>query len=82
MIIIFASPFSIGQRFALSELKTVLALALRHFRFESVEKMDKIIYNMEMVLRPKVPLKMRIYERDLNRTPTSSMNFFMSDKKG
>ena len=40
-------PLSIGQRFALSVLKTVLALALRHFRFESMEKMDKIFYNME-----------------------------------
>lgn len=73
--------FSIGQRFALSELKIVLALALRHFQFESVDKLDKIVYNMEMVLRPKVPLKVRVIERDLaNRTPVSSMNFFTLDQ--
>ena len=59
----------------------MLALILRHFRIESVEKMDKIVYNMEMVLRPKVPLKVKVYERDLNRTtPASSMNFFMLDR--
>lgn len=59
----------------------MLALALRHFRFESVEKLDKIVFNMEMVLRPKVPLKVRVFERDLIGTPVSSMNFFMLDKK-
>lgn len=60
----------------------MLALALRHFKFESVDKFDKIVYNMEMVLRPKVPLKIKIIERDLtNRTPASSMNFFTLDRK-
>ena len=77
-------PFSagprncIGQRFAMSELKTVLALAVRHFRFESVEKLDKILFNMEMVLRPKMPLKVRIHERELNKTPGNSLSLLGS----
>lgn len=53
----------IGQRFALAELKIVLAFLLRHYKFESLETRDKIITNMEMVLRPKVPLKVKLHQR-------------------
>lgn len=62
-------PFSagprncIGQRFALSELKIVLSFILRNFRIESLDQRDKILVNMEMVLRPKVPLNVRFHER-------------------
>ena len=62
-------PFSagprncIGQRFALSELKIVLAFMLRNFRIESIDQRDKILSNMEMVLRPKVPLNVKLHER-------------------
>ena len=70
-------PFSagprncIGQRFALAELKVVLAFLLRHFRVESLEARDAILVNMEMVLRPKVPLRLRFWRRQ-HATPAAA----------
>ncbi|XP_023218007.1 cytochrome P450 4C1-like [Centruroides sculpturatus] len=52
-------PFSagprncIGQRFAMMEMKTVLANVLRHFRVESLDHRDKIFESADIVLRPK-----------------------------
>ncbi|XP_053202706.1 cytochrome P450 4C1-like [Panonychus citri] len=73
-------PFSagprncIGQKFALAELKIVLARLIRHYRFVSLDQPDKVLFTMEMVLRPKVPIKVKVYERVFNRTPFSSLN--------
>ncbi|NP_001310069.1 cytochrome P450 4C1-like [Tetranychus urticae] len=73
-------PFSagprncIGQKFALAELKIVLARLIRHYRFVSLDQPDKVLFTMEMVLRPKVPIKVKVYERVFNRTPYGSLN--------
>ena len=47
----------------MSELKVVLAYLLRYFRFESLDHRDKISAMMEMVYRPKSPLRLRVHER-------------------
>lgn len=63
-------PFSagprncIGQKFALAEMKTILAHLTRNFEFESITPLDKAKVQMEMVLRPKCPLEIRIRRRD------------------
>ena len=46
-----------------TELKVVLAYMLRHFRFQSLDHRDNIATQMEMVFRPKVPIRVRVYER-------------------
>lgn len=62
-------PFSagprncIGQKFAMSELKIVLSYLVRNFTFKSVAPRDKILFNMELVLRPKTPLDIQVFER-------------------
>lgn len=62
-------PFSagprncIGQKFAMAEMKTILLHMLRNFDFESITQLDKARVQMEMVLRPKCPLEMRISPR-------------------
>ena len=48
----------------MSEVKIVLAFLLRNFRFQSQDHRDKILVSMEMVLRPKVPLKVAIFRRN------------------
>ena len=59
-------PFSagprncIGQKFAMAEMKTVLYHLTRNFEFESITPQDKARVQMEMVLRPKCPLNIRI----------------------
>ena len=47
----------------MTEMKVVLAYLLRHFRFEALDHRDKILAMMEMVYRPKSPLRLRVHER-------------------
>lgn len=62
-------PFSagprncIGQKFAMAEMKTILSHLTRNFEFESVTPLDKAKVQMEMVLRPKCALNIRIRRR-------------------
>lgn len=62
-------PFSagprncIGQKFAMAEMKTILSHLTRNFEFESITPLDKAKVQMEMVLRPKCPLEIRIRRR-------------------
>lgn len=62
-------PFSagprncIGQKFAMAEMKTILLNLVRNFEFESVTPLDKARVQMEMVLRPKSSLNVRIRPR-------------------
>lgn len=62
-------PFSagprncIGQKFAMAEMKTILLHLIRNFTFKTVTPLDKARVQMEMVLRPKCPLNIRIRPR-------------------
>lgn len=62
-------PFSaglrncIGQKFAMAEMKMMLLNLIKNFRFESVTPIDKAKVQMEMVLRPKCKLNIRIRPR-------------------
>lgn len=66
-------PFSagsrncIGQKFAMAEMKTILLHLMRNFRFDPVTPMDKTRMQMEMVLRPKCALNVRISRRITRR---------------
>ncbi|XP_023239087.1 cytochrome P450 4p1-like [Centruroides sculpturatus] len=62
-------PFSagprncIGQRFAMMEMKTVLANVLRHFRVKSLDHRDKIFESADVILRPKFGIRMIVEKR-------------------
>ncbi|XP_068081668.1 cytochrome P450 4c3 [Anabrus simplex] len=62
-------PFSagprgcIGQRFGIMELKVVLSTILRNFRIESLDKTEDITVLMELILRPKNPLRIKLHPR-------------------
>lgn len=62
-------PFSagprncIGQKFAMAEMKIVLLNLIRNFEFESITPLDKARVQMEMVLRPKCSLDIRVKQR-------------------
>ncbi|XP_023241023.1 cytochrome P450 4C1-like, partial [Centruroides sculpturatus] len=62
-------PFSagprncIGQKFAMMEMKTVLANVLRHFRVKSLDHRDKIFESADVILRPKFGIRMIVEKR-------------------
>ena len=62
-------PFSagprncIGQKFAFNEIKIILADILRNFQIKSLDPMDKIVYKAELVVRPKVPIRIQFIKR-------------------
>lgn len=63
-------PFSagprncIGQKFAMAEMKSILLHLTRNFEFESITPLDKAKVQMEMVLRPKSALNIRVKPRE------------------
>lgn len=64
-------PFSagprncIGQKYAMTEMKTILVYLLKNFKFESIDHLDKIKFQIELVLRPKCPLNVKFMRRNL-----------------
>ncbi|XP_023218032.1 cytochrome P450 4C1-like isoform X2 [Centruroides sculpturatus] len=62
-------PFSagprncIGQKFAMMEMKTVLANVVRHFRVKSLDHRDKIFESADVILRPKFGIRMTVEKR-------------------
>ncbi|XP_023240258.1 cytochrome P450 4C1-like, partial [Centruroides sculpturatus] len=62
-------PFSagprncIGQKFAMMEMKTVLANVIRNFRVYSLDPRDKMLESLDVTLRPKYGIRMYIKRR-------------------
>lgn len=63
-------PFSaghrncIGQKFAMMEAKLMVAHIFRHFHVKSTLPMDQLDYAIELITRPKSPLKAILTPRD------------------
>lgn len=53
----------IGQRFAVMEEKVIVSSVLRNFTLESLDSRDKISPVPELILKPSIPIRMRIRPR-------------------
>ena len=62
-------PFSagprncIGQKFAKKQIKLILANLLRNFKIESLDQLDKIVFGIELVTRPQMPVQIQFIKR-------------------
>ena len=62
-------PFSagprncIGQRFALTEEKIILANVFRNFRIKSLDPRDRVKPGMELIIRPKDPIRVEFQKK-------------------
>lgn len=62
-------PFSagprncIGQKFAMMEMKTIIANVIRHFKVQSLDPRDKIYESGDVILRPKFGIRINVKKR-------------------
>ena len=62
-------PFSagprncIGQKFAFQEMKIILSNIFRNFQIQSLDPIDKIVFGIELVTRPKKPIRIQFIKR-------------------
>ncbi|OQR73969.1 cytochrome P450 4V2-like [Tropilaelaps mercedesae] len=67
-------PFSggmrncLGQKFAIIEMKTVLAQVMRKFRLKSLQKRDELELAIEVIVRPRNGLQVRFERRKKDTT--------------
>ena len=67
-------PFSagprncIGQKFAMLEEKTVLSYMLRHYRIQSLDRMEDMELVADLILRPENGIRVTITPRDARTT--------------
>lgn len=63
-------PFSagsrncIGQKFAMLEIKTLIASILADYRLEAITRVEDVVLISDLVLRPQDPIKIRFVKRE------------------
>lgn len=64
----------LGQRFAMYEDKSVISTVLRKYKLEAITKPEEIIFNADLVLRPKYPIKIRFRHRSKDQNNIMNKN--------